>query len=118
MNIDEWRTYLVTAASRSAGRTTPEVVAAALEGGLDVVQLRDKAATDRERYETGRRLRELTAEAGVPPLVNDPIGPAAAPLLSPPHRLPDAATGGQPPPPPPPAASSSASPVSNTSPNS
>jgi thiamine-phosphate pyrophosphorylase len=78
MNIDGWRTYLVTAASRSAGRTTPEVVAAALEGGLDVVQLRDKAATDRERYETGRRLRELTAEAGVPLLVNDRIDLAAA----------------------------------------
>lgn len=78
MNINEWRTYLVTAASRSAGRATPEVVAAALDGGLDVVQLRDKAATDRERYETGLRLRELTAEAGVPLLVNDRIDLAAA----------------------------------------
>jgi thiamine-phosphate pyrophosphorylase len=78
MNIDGWRTYLVTAASRSAGRTTPEVVAAALEGGLDVVQLRDKGATDRERYETGRRLRGLTAEAGVPLVVNDRIDLAAA----------------------------------------
>lgn len=78
MNISEWRTYLVTAASRSAGRATPEVVAAALDGGLDVVQLRDKAATDRERYETGLRLRELTAEAGVPLLVNDRIDLAAA----------------------------------------
>ena len=64
MNTTEWRTYLVTATSRSGDRTTPEVVAAALEGGIDVVQLRDKAATDRERYETGLRLRELTAEAG------------------------------------------------------
>ncbi|TKX73877.1 thiamine phosphate synthase [Halorubrum sp. GN11_10-6_MGM] len=78
MNINEWRTYLVTAASRSAGRSTPEVVAAALEGGVDVVQLRDKATTDRERYETGLRLRELTAEAGVPLLVNDRIDLAAA----------------------------------------
>jgi thiamine-phosphate pyrophosphorylase len=78
MNINEWRIYLVTAASRSAGRTTPEVVGAALEGGIDVVQLRDKAATDRERYETGLRLRELTADAGVPLLVNDRIDLAAA----------------------------------------
>ncbi|GAA0717203.1 thiamine-phosphate pyrophosphorylase [Halorubrum trapanicum] len=78
MNINEWQTYLVTAASRSAGRTTPEVVAAALDGGVDVVQLRDKARTARERYETGHRLRELTAAAGVPLLVNDRIDLAAA----------------------------------------
>ena len=78
MNINEWRAYLVTAASRSAGRTTSEVVAAALDGGVDVVQLRDKAASARERYETGIRLRELTAEAGVPLIVNDRIDLAAA----------------------------------------
>ncbi|WP_424015596.1 thiamine phosphate synthase [Halorubrum xinjiangense] len=78
MNINEWRTYLVTAERRSAGRTTPDVVAAALEGGIDVVQLRDKGSTDRERYETGVQLRELTAEAGVPLVVNDRIDLAAA----------------------------------------
>ena len=78
MNTTEWHTYLVTAASRSAGRSTPEVVAAALDGGVDVVQLRDKGVSDRERYETGLRLRELTAEAGVPLLVNDRIDLAAA----------------------------------------
>jgi thiamine-phosphate pyrophosphorylase len=78
MNISGWRTYLVTAASRSAGRTTPEVVAAALGGGVDVVQLRDKATSARERYETGLRLRELTAEAGVPLIVNDRIDLAGA----------------------------------------
>ncbi|WP_434521797.1 thiamine phosphate synthase [Halorubrum sp. AS12] len=78
MNISKWQTYLVTAASCSAGRTTPEVVAAALDGGVDVVQLRDKAQTARERYETGLRLRELTAEAGVPLLVNDRVDIAAA----------------------------------------
>ncbi|MYL68013.1 thiamine phosphate synthase [Halorubrum distributum] len=78
MNIGGWQTYLVTATSRSAGRTTPEVVAAALDGGVDVVQFRDKAASARERYETGLRLRELTAEAGVPLVVNDRIDLAAA----------------------------------------
>ncbi|MFW6000265.1 MAG: thiamine phosphate synthase [Halorubrum sp.] len=78
MNISEWRTYLVTAADRSAGRNTPEVVAAALDGGIDVVQLRDKETGARERYETGLRLRELTAEAGVPLIVNDRIDLAAA----------------------------------------
>ncbi|SDF54378.1 thiamine-phosphate pyrophosphorylase [Halorubrum xinjiangense] len=78
MNTTEWQTYLVTAESRSAGRTTPEVVGAALDGGVDVVQLRDKATSARERYETGLQLRELTADAGVPLLVNDRIDLAAA----------------------------------------
>ncbi|VTT85912.1 Thiamin-phosphate pyrophosphorylase [Halorubrum sp. DM2] len=78
MNTNEWQTYLVTAASRSAGRTTPEVVAAAIDGGIDAVQLRDKGTSARERYETGLRLRELTAEAGVPLIVNDRVDLAAA----------------------------------------
>lgn len=78
MDTTEWQTYLVTAESRSAGWTTPEVVGAALDGGVDVVQLRDKATSARERYETGLRLRELTADAGVPLLVNDRIDLAAA----------------------------------------
>jgi len=78
MNITGWRAYLVTAAERSAGRPTAEVVAAALDGGVDVVQLRDKGVTDRERYETGLRVRELTAAAAVPLLVNDRIDLAAA----------------------------------------
>lgn len=78
MNIDEWRTYLVTAATQSAGRDTETVVAEALDGGIDVVQLRDKGTTARARYETGRRLRELTAAADVPLVVNDRIDLAAA----------------------------------------
>jgi thiamine-phosphate pyrophosphorylase len=78
VNINEWQTYLVTAASRSAGRSTPEVVAAALEGGIDAVQLRDKGTDARRRYETGLEVRELTEAAGVPLLVNDRIDIAAA----------------------------------------
>ncbi|WP_280586605.1 thiamine phosphate synthase [Halorubrum sp. Boch-26] len=78
MNPTEWRTYLVTGASRSAGRDTETVVEAALAGGVDVVQLREKDVNDAERYELGRRLRELTADAGVPLVVNDRIDIAAA----------------------------------------
>jgi thiamine-phosphate pyrophosphorylase len=78
MNQPEWRTYLVTQASRSAGRDTEAVVEAALAGGVDAVQLREKGASDAERYAVGRRVRELTAEAGVPLIVNDRIDIAAA----------------------------------------
>ncbi|WP_144797431.1 thiamine phosphate synthase [Halorubrum depositum] len=78
MNPTEWRTYLVTQASRSAGRDTEAVVEAALAGGVDAVQLREKDVPDAERYEVGKRLRGLTADAGVPLIVNDRIDVAAA----------------------------------------
>ncbi|EMA65022.1 thiamine phosphate synthase [Halorubrum kocurii] len=78
MNPTEWRTYLVTQESRSAGRETAAVVEAALSGGVDAVQLREKGRPARERYELGRRLRDLTADAGVPLIVNDRIDLAAA----------------------------------------
>ena len=78
MNHPEWRSYLVTQESRSAGRSTAEIVEAALDGGVDAVQLREKGRSTRERYDLGRRLRELTADAGVPLIVNDRVDLAAA----------------------------------------
>ena len=71
-------TYLVTGAALSPGRTTVEVVEAALAGGIDVVQLREKAASARDRHEVGQTVRELTAAADVPLIVNDRVDLAAA----------------------------------------
>jgi thiamine-phosphate pyrophosphorylase len=71
-------TYLVTDERLSAGQSTIDVVTAALAGGVDIVQLREKHATARERYETGRELRPLTREAGVPLIVNDRVDLALA----------------------------------------
>jgi len=76
--MPDWDVYLVTGESLSAGRTTPEVVAAAIDGGCDVVQLRDKGRTVRERYETGREVATLCREAGVTFVVNDRVGLAQA----------------------------------------
>lgn len=78
MNPTEWRTYLVTQSSRSTSRDTEEIVAAAIDGGIDAVQLREKGRAARDRYELGRRLREITAAASVPLIVNDRIDLAAA----------------------------------------
>ncbi|RLM88131.1 thiamine phosphate synthase [Halobellus sp. Atlit-38R] len=76
--VPSLRTYLVTQADRAAGRSTIEVVDAAIEGGIDVVQLREKHASARQRYELGQAVRERTREAGVPFLVNDRVDLAAA----------------------------------------
>ncbi|MFC6836783.1 thiamine phosphate synthase [Halomarina ordinaria] len=78
MNPDDLRVYLVTQQHLSAGRSTPAVVADALAGGATFVQLREKDRPARERYEVGRRVRELTAEADVPFVVNDRVDLALA----------------------------------------
>jgi thiamine-phosphate pyrophosphorylase len=74
----ELDTYLVTGAALSAGRSTPEVVDAALAGGVDVVQVREKQATAREQLRVARDLRAPTREAGVPLVVNDRVDVARA----------------------------------------
>jgi thiamine-phosphate pyrophosphorylase len=47
------------------------VVSAALEGGVDVVQLREKSAPDGSIVDTGRRLRKLCDEHDALLIVND-----------------------------------------------
>ena len=71
-------TYLVTQESISEGRSTLEIVEAAIAGGVDVVQLREKETDARWRYELGRELRDVTAVAGVDLIVNDRIDIAQA----------------------------------------
>lgn len=46
-------------------------VGAALQGGVNVVQLREKALPPRELLELGRRLRRLTSDAEAALLIND-----------------------------------------------
>jgi thiamine-phosphate pyrophosphorylase len=75
---DELDVYLVTDEGLSAGRSTVEIVEAAIRGGVDIVQLREKSANANERYELGRELRELTRDAGVPLIVNDRVDLTAA----------------------------------------
>ena len=70
--------YLVTDAELSGDRSTIEIVEGAIRGGVDVVQLREKGTSARDRYELGATLRDLTREADVPLVVNDRIDLAAA----------------------------------------
>jgi thiamine-phosphate pyrophosphorylase len=74
----DYGVYLVTQADRSGSHSTVDAVEAAIRGGVDVVQLREKERPARERYELGLELRELTREASVPLIVNDRIDLARA----------------------------------------
>jgi thiamine-phosphate pyrophosphorylase len=62
--------YLVIE-SEVGDRPADAVVAPALEGGVDLVQLREKAAPDRALVEAGRRLRALCHSHGALLIVND-----------------------------------------------
>jgi thiamine-phosphate pyrophosphorylase len=74
----DWSVYLVTQQTASAGRWTAEIVAGAVDGGVGVVQLRDKGLPVRRRLALGREVRELTRDAGVPLIVNDRVDLAQA----------------------------------------
>lgn len=70
--------YLVTQEDLSAGRSTLEIVDAAIRGGVDVIQLREKEMSARAQYELGRQVRERTAMADVLFIVNDRVDLAQA----------------------------------------
>lgn len=69
------RLYLVT--GETVGRPLADVVRAAVDGGVTLVQLRDKRADRTELAERYARLRDALAGSGVPVLLNDDADAAA-----------------------------------------
>jgi thiamine-phosphate pyrophosphorylase len=76
--FSECTLYLITDRALSRGRSTVDVVRAALAGGVDVVQLRGKEAEAATIIEEGIRVHELTARYQVPLIVNDRVDIALA----------------------------------------
>ena len=70
--------YLVTDPDLPGGRSLIEVVAAAVRGGVTLVQLRDKRAEGRALLEQARALRDLLDSLDVPLIVNDRVDVAMA----------------------------------------
>lgn len=70
--------YLVTDRGLSLGRSTVDIVRAALAGGVTCVQLREKHCATREFVVEARAVRELLAGTGVPLIINDRIDVALA----------------------------------------
>ena len=73
-----WRLYVITDESVSRGRSHIEIAEAAIRGGADVIQLRDKTASGGKVYQVALALRKLTREARVPLIVNDRLDIALA----------------------------------------
>ena len=73
-----WRLCVITDERIGRGRSHLEIAEAAIRGGADVIQLRDKGASGGRLYEVAMGLRELTRYAQVPFLVNDRLDIAMA----------------------------------------
>lgn len=70
--------YFVTCGELSRGRSTLDVVRAALAGGVRLVQLREKELPLRELLRLAEETRRLTAAAGALLIVNDRLDVALA----------------------------------------
>ncbi|WP_444678671.1 thiamine phosphate synthase [Halomonas sp. E19] len=68
--------YLVTDPQLCARQGLVETVVAAVRGGVTIVQLRDKHASDGELIEQARRLKAALAGSGVPLIINDRLAVA------------------------------------------
>ena len=70
--------YLVTDRTLSRGRSTYDIVKAAVAGGVTCVQLREKNLSTRAFIAEARLLKELLAPMGIPLIINDRLDVALA----------------------------------------
>jgi thiamine-phosphate pyrophosphorylase len=77
-DVRGWSVYVLTDATLSHGRSHVEVARAAIAGGADAIQLREKDAPGRVLCEIAAEIRRLTRDAGVSFIVNDRVDVALA----------------------------------------
>ena len=79
MTID-YSLYLVTDSTQAilGDKDLASVVEAAIEGGVTVVQYRDKKSETASLIQMGKRLRAITKKHNVPLIINDHVGVAQA----------------------------------------
>jgi len=74
----DFKLYLITDRTQTAGRELPAVVADALAGGVRLVQLREKDLPARRQFELALQLRSITSAHNARLLINDRIDIALA----------------------------------------
>lgn len=74
----DYSLYLVTDRSLSRGRSTPEIVRAAVQGGATCVQLREKTCSTREFIAEALAVRGFLKSRGIPLIINDRVDIALA----------------------------------------
>ncbi len=75
-SLQQVRLYVIVDQVALGGRDPVRVAEAAIRGGADVIQWRDKSAPDREFLEVARALRDLTRLQGALFVVNDRVAAA------------------------------------------
>jgi thiamine-phosphate pyrophosphorylase len=68
-----WRLYVILDRAAAGGRDLAELARAAIRGGADVLQLRDKCAADDEFLRQAERVQAVAGRAGIPLIINDRI---------------------------------------------
>ena len=66
-----WRLYVIVDRAAAGARALADLAAAAIRGGADVIQLRDKTASTRQLLQESARVRAVTRDAGIPLIIND-----------------------------------------------
>jgi thiamine-phosphate diphosphorylase/hydroxyethylthiazole kinase len=76
----DYSLYLVTDSTPNilGDKDLPQVVEAALKGGVTIVQYRDKTSDTGDLISTARRIHAVTQKYGVPLLINDRVDVALA----------------------------------------
>jgi len=74
----DYSLYLVTDRNLSLGRSTKEIVTAAVRGGVTCVQLREKHCSTREFIREACSLQPILRERNIPLIINDRLDVALA----------------------------------------
>lgn len=77
-NIREWNIYLVTDRNLSLGRSLSEICVAAINGGVSVIQIREKSLDSRTFFQEAMAVRDLMRNSRIPLIINDRIDIALA----------------------------------------
>jgi len=78
LKITDYSLYLVTDRGLSKGRTTLEIVQAAIRGGVTCVQLREKNCSAREFIEQALSVKDFLKQHNIPLIINDRLDVALA----------------------------------------
>jgi thiamine-phosphate pyrophosphorylase len=76
--MKDFHLYVITGEQFYQGRDYLEVIEEAIQGGADIVQLREKNKSKRELLKMAKELKKLTAKYNVPFIVNDHLDIALA----------------------------------------
>lgn len=76
MTTFDYKLYLVTDQAACLGRELVKVVEAAVKGGVDLVQIREKHLSENEFLLKGLRLKEMLDTYNVPLIINDNLNVA------------------------------------------